>query len=479
MSISKILNNAFFKFACVLTIVASVVLLFAGCGLSRLSDGPAVSDEVTGNGSLAVTKGDYLYFVNGYKGVADVADTNHYGKVEQAAIYRVKLDAEGKVTEDAKYNDDGEVIFDKTKALKDLEILVPQVAGFEYTKLYIFGDYLYYSTPNHLRDKSGEIMSKYINIYRVRLDRTGGNDLMYSTDSENASVNWSMHQIGDIAYMTVLDGEKLVVVSQDLETAATTTKVVAEEHISSATLPTYCCSTDTVSEIDKKIYFTEENHDDATTIVLKSFDLATQAIADVFTSAGEQYEVKGTSGGKLYYTKTISTQPGFSAKIFASDMVNPAVEVSAQAYGSSADIRSYALTGQQYETSILYSDGTNSYYKRAGETATKFLSSDIISKIVKVQGEYVYYLDSSSLYRVKYTQTNTSGETMIPSGVTPKGDIVNNFSVDGSKVYFFVKYTDNYYMHYANYDATVSEIDQSVYTHFIGKLLEADYVSEE
>lgn len=480
MSISKILNNTFFRFACVLTIIASVALLFAGCGLGKLADGPDASDDVSGNGSLAVTKGDYLYFVNGYKGVADVADSNHYGNVEQSAIYRVKLDAEGKVTEDTKYDEEGEEIFDKTQSLKNLEILVPKVAGFEYTKLYIFGDFLYYSTPNHLRDKSGEIMSKYINIYRVRLDRAGENDLMYSSDSENSSVKWSMHQIGDVAYMTILDGEKLVVVSQDLLTGGTSLKVVAEEHITTSTLPTYSNSTDTVSDLDKKIYFTEENHDDATTVVLKSFDLATQDIADVFTSKGEQYEIKGSCGENLYYTKTVSNQPGFSAKIYATDFSkNSTEQISSQSYGSSADIRSYALSGQTGEASIFYSDGTNSYYKLAGNTAVKFLTSDIVSKIVKVQGWYVYYLDNSSLYRVKFNQENTSGEAMIPSGVTPKGDIVNNFSVDGDNVYFFVKYTDNYYMHYVDYGTTVSEIDQSAYTHFIGKLLEADYVSEE
>ncbi len=88
-------------------------------------------------------------------------------------------------------------------------------------------------------------------------------------------------------------------------------------------------------------------------------------------------------------------------------------------------------------------------------------------------------MSDSSLYRVDFTKADQTGTAMIPSGVTAKGDIVNNFSVDGDKIYFFVKYTNNYYLHYANYGATTSEIDQSVYTHFVGKLLEEDYVSEE
>ena len=475
MSVSKIFNNTFFKIACVFAIIATVGLLFAGCGLSKLGDGPNRDDVVTGNGGLAVTKGDYLYFVNGYKGIDDIGDTNHYGKVEQSAIYRVKLDGEGKVTEDTKYDDEGKVKFDKTKAIKNVDIIAPKVAGFEYTKLYIFGDYLYYSTPNHLRDKSGTIMSKYINIYRVRLDRAGSNDLIYSSDSENTSFSWTMHQVGDVAYMTILDGEKLVVVGHNTKGADFTKNVVAEEHVATATMPSYSKSTDVVSDVDKKIYFTVEDHDDSTTIVLKSYDLVENKTSDIYTSKGEKYEVKATNGDYLYYIKTVV---GSDAKIFATNF-EETIKVSAQSYGSDADIRSIAMTGKKYESSILYSDGTNSYYKIANQTAVKFLSSDIISKIVKIEGNYVYYLNDSSLYRVDFTKADQTGKAMIPSGVTAKADIVNNFSVDGDKIYFYVKYTNNHYLHYVNYGATTSEIDQSAYTHFVGKLLAEDYVSEK
>ncbi len=473
MSITNFFNKTFFKVVCLLLIITTVGVLFTGCGLSKFSDGPKDSDAVTGNGGLAVTKGDYLYFVNGYKGIEDIGDSNHFGKVEQSAVFRAKL-TDGKVTENTKYDDEGEVIFDKTKSLKDVDILASKIAGYEYTKLYIFGDYLYYSTPNHLRDKSGTILSKYINIYRIRIDRSGSNDLIYSSASENTSVTWSMHQVGDKAYMTILDGEKLVVIANNTKSADFKQNVVAEKNITSASMPTYANSTDKVSEIDHKIYFTEKNDDDSTTVVLKSYDLKSNKTADVYTGTGVSYEIKGTCGDNLYYTKT---QTGVNTKIYADDLINPAVMVSAQAYGSSADIRSYALSGQTAETSIFYSDGTNSYYKIAGKDAVKFLASDIISNIVKVQGNYIYYLNSSSLYCVDFTKAGQTGTSVIPSSVTPKGDIVNNFSVDGKKIYFFVKYTENYYMHYVNYE--VSEYGDNPYTHFVGKLLEADYVTEE
>ena len=465
------------KLALLLATLGCVALLFAGCGLSRLSDGPSADDVVSGNGSLAVQKGDYLYFVNGYRNTSDIGDSNHYGNVDQSAIYRVKLDSEGRVTEAEKqYDEDGEEIFDKTQSLQNIDILVPLVAGFEYTKLFIFGDYLYYATPNNLRDGSGTIMSDYLHIYRVSLDRSGGNDLVYSSESETANVTWTMHQVGETVYMTILDGNHLSIVF--INGGNYQVNHISND-VSSASMPYYPRSDISVKEIDKSIYFTTTVEDDDNTTILKRYNLADKITTEVFSSTGEKYEIKGTNGNKLYYTKTISLQPGFSAKVYALDTSNNETIISNQSVGDSADITAYALTDPTQEMGILYTDGTNTYYKLASaNSATQVIDSNIISNILCVQGEYVYYLADSSLYKIKYTEPNQSREALIPSGVTAKGDIVNNFSVNGDKVYFFVQYSENYYMHYVDYGIQTSVTDSSAYTHFVGKLLEVDYVSE-
>ncbi len=475
MSISKFFNKTFFRIASLMVILASVGLLFVGCGQSKFSDGPDSSDVVTGNGGLAVTKGDYLYFVNGYKGIDDVADTNHEGRVEQSAIYRVKLDSEGKVTENTQYDENGDVIFDKTKSLKNVELLASKVAGFEYTHLYIFGDYLYYTSPNHMRDKSGTIMSKYLNFYRVKIDHSGSSELIYSSDSEGSEVDFTMYQVDDIAYAVILDGEKLVIINNNVKNNSRQNKVIETDNVNSVSLPKYSSSSEEIRDIDRAIYYTVTDDDDSTTVALKKYDLSKAESSDVYLSEGESYEVKGTMGDYLYYTKTVT---GSNTHIYASNLKGDIVEVSQQSYGSSAQIQAFALTDKPYETSILYTDGSSTFYKVADGTAVKFLSSNIISNIVKVEGDYVYYLNSSSLYRVNYTLASQTGTAMIPSGTTAKGDAVNNFSIDGQRVYYFVKYTDNYYMHYKIAGTPVSEIDQSDYQHFVGKLLEADYVSE-
>ena len=66
---------------------------------------------------------------------------------------------------------------------------------------------------------------------------------------------------------------------------------------------------------------------------------------------------------------------------------------------------------------------------------------------------------------------------MVPSSDTPKADIAKNFDVDGSKVFYFVQYANNYYMHYADYSIVDLDTNETPYSHFIGSLIEDDYLN--
>ena len=160
MTFSKSLSKTILKIGLAFAMILVVTLCFSACGgLGRFNDNPDANAVVYGNGGLAVQKGEYLYFVNGYINTADVGETNNYGDIDQSAIYRVKLTG-GKVVEtNVEYDEDGNLKVDKTQAINDVDIIVPKVAGFEYSDLYIFGDYLYYTTPNNKKDNSGNILT--------------------------------------------------------------------------------------------------------------------------------------------------------------------------------------------------------------------------------------------------------------------------------------------------------------------------------
>ena len=487
MTITKSLSKTILKISLAVMMLLVITFCFSACGgLGRFDDNPNADDIVYGNGGLTVQKGDYLYFVNGYIDTSSVGETNKYGDIDQSAIYRVKL-TDGKVVEtNVEYDEDGNRVVDETQEINDVDIVVPKVAGFEYSDLYIFGDYLYYTTPNNKKDNSGNVLTSQLQYYRTPLDRSGSNDLLYETISDNSEVSLSMYQIGDIVYQIILDGETLVVNTIDGEDVTRTT---VTEHAHSASSPVYANSNSPINAIDNYIYFTEPfENENITGAVLKAYNLATKETSTVLSQENVTYEIINTNGRYLYCLITDAGTPGFTTKIYAMSIsantdgtfkTNTTL-VSKQSVGSSANITEYALAASNHGPAIIYTDGTNTYFKKANSDAgITVLTSDVVSEIVEVTDQYMYYISSSNLYRIDYTQANQTAELMIPSDVTPKADIANNFDVDGDNIYFFVQYTNNYYMHYVTYSAGVTDDAGNPYTHFIGKLLEEDYLGTE
>lgn len=473
-------------------IFAVAMFCFSACGgYGRLPENPAETDVVIGNGGLAVQKGDYLYFVNGYLNTSDVGDTNNEGKVTHSAIYRVKLDA-GKVVEKnpTTYYEDGCADIDETQALENIDIIVSKVAGFEYSNLYIFGDYIYFTTPNHLKNKEQEVLSSKLNFYRTKLDRSGSLELIYSTNEDNSNVKMTMYEVDGVAYQIIVDGSVLKLFAFDNNKR---TENTLSEKANEVALPSYQNSNDVIYNIDRKIYFTENMEDGKTGTILKAYDLATKETSNVFNNEEETYSIKGTSGNYLYYTKATATNPGLSATIYAlnadyftNKVQNTPIQVSAIPVSSSSSdsprIASYSLVSADLGPAILYYDGTNTYFKRASDNSASLVASsaNLLEKLVEVKGDEIYYIADSTLKKINYTQTSQTAVSVIPTTDTPKADITANFDVDGNNVFYLVQHNEShYYLHYTNSTIATDGEPETPYNHFVGVLLEEDYLEVE
>lgn len=134
------------------------VFLLTGCVENFKQDAVAVDyadKTVTSNGGLAVTYGKYLYFINGY---AEEAAENEFGKTLKGAIARVELNAD-------------------RKPLKDTFALIVPKKVYSTEKnfggLYIFDDYIYYSTTSVDKDSEGNAKTAEMVIMRTKVDGTG------------------------------------------------------------------------------------------------------------------------------------------------------------------------------------------------------------------------------------------------------------------------------------------------------------------
>ena len=138
----------------IFTIVCAVLLccVLAACGENTNQNAiPTVAGDVSDNGGMAVSYGDYVYFINGFAG--ESAD-NTFGEVVRGSICRVTLK-------------------DGTPDYTTVTTIVPKnVFGEDttYGGLYIVGDYIYYNTTSVDKDSELNYKSSQGVLCRTKVD---------------------------------------------------------------------------------------------------------------------------------------------------------------------------------------------------------------------------------------------------------------------------------------------------------------------
>ena len=187
------------KFKSILSALCLVLTLvvLTSCSGIHLSEMPATQDTVYGNGGVSVTKGDYIYYVNSYTSYEGLSkNDNDSGKVTVGAIYRTKL-VNGEVQKDSNGN------------ITNYEMVVSKIAGYEFTNLHIFDDYIYYATPNMEYGKDGKLNTVVVDFCRTKLDGTD-TQIIYTAKNYSSSSDYEVYKIGSSVYLVVFEQDKLV-----------------------------------------------------------------------------------------------------------------------------------------------------------------------------------------------------------------------------------------------------------------------------
>ena len=476
---------SFTRIIAVLVLMFACLFSFTGCnGLPAFTDNPASTDVVEGNGTLAVTKGDYVYYTNGYKGYADVGETNKLGNITYSALYRTKL-VNGKVVENEKeLDEDGEEIFDKTQGIQHTDILVSKVCGFEYSALYIFGDYIYYTTPNNQKNKELQVCTDLIDFCRTRIDRSSGQELLYTTTNPGSTVDFTMYELDGTVYLVVMDGnsgseQSSIVVKSFGQANNTFTTNVEDYKVTSFAKATYTSSEQVVNQAENDVYFTYTKSDYIDTSALAKINVTTGEVTDLAYENGVSYTLKTSVGGKIYYTKsTTSTE---SAYIYYNTLGSN--------FGSSEqqltynDYTQFIPYSQNLGTGvIMYDSDTKTLYKKTTNdaSAVQLAENVTITSFIGVQGNIVYYIADGAVCACDYVNA-TAPKNLTGSLGTTKIESARNVSIIGTKVFYLKEYSNGestaFYMHINDSSILDDETDAN-YDHFIGVLAEADYLNE-
>ena len=188
------MRKRFTKIICatVAAISAFGLVFSAGCGNYKWN---AVSDKDTSsvvegtNGGFLVETGDYVYFING--NTAFNLD-NTFGNVLKGSIQRIKKTD----LESGNYS--------------STQTIVPSLvySGQYSAGIYIYGNYIYYTTPSTQKDSSGTILNTTLDFRRTTLDgaETDRNALWQST---NNMVDYRYVEVDGTVYILYATTETL------------------------------------------------------------------------------------------------------------------------------------------------------------------------------------------------------------------------------------------------------------------------------
>lgn len=391
--------------------------------------------NVIDNGGFLIETQNYVYFINGSQ---SYTANNAFGTPVKGSL--VVADKSGLATGDAKT----EIVVPKVLASGDLG------AG-----VYLFGDKLYFATPSTKKDTDGNVANDHLEFCSASLD---GKSVTEFLTVKGNSTPFRFVESNGTVFVVYYDSEDAKIVSFNTSTKASTTVVKN---------PASYKFMDNAGANDAVVIYTETGKD-ANNETDDSFNVVYAYVAGA-TEATKLYEGNKDASGNVKAIPTkyaISFVKGEYLFFTTTEVKN---ETITKTFGATvADFVAKNETNfVEYKTATNVVEGTlfdglnKAYvidetfvasYGAGLDSATKQLvakASDI-SSLLFVNGDYIYYTNSSSkIARISITDSNAEEEIVTDQTVNTSWYSVK--VVDGKYLFYvdsstyganYVKYVD-------------------------------------
>ncbi len=407
-------------------------ICFVLTGCSHLAM-PASDAKILGNGGSVVQKGEYIYFANAYTGYASLGDeiSNKTGKAGVYGLYRVK-------------SENGKLERDEHGMVKNAELIVSKVVGFEYSNLYIVGDYLYFSSPNMHKTSSNKNKYDLISIFKVKLDGTDLKEL-YTTDDFSGS--WEILNFDSKYYVLTVEGENIVRHQIDNK-GNLSDKTILADNVAKAIL-----TNSTNYSNDKYVYFTCARSEEDTNVglggnYLKKVSILNGQTTTICGVAGETYALLAYEKGNLIYTKSSDSKDSY---LYVNDFEN--AEKNVAVWSGVSNVRVATVMGQGLQ--LLYT-----YQSKVVIQSFDSMITDVLidgnASIINIDEDYVYYTLDNKISRVSLL-------TKVSTDLYEDSNMATSFDFDGRYIYLFTQAKNNStntkYMHMIDTYALEQEVE--------------------
>lgn len=455
------------KFATLLMLILSFGFVLVGCGVNLAM--PAQNAEVIGNGGFVVQKGEYIYFANAYTGYSTIGSktSNDFGKVVEYSLYRVKVSSVNNKT----------IEYDENGLPKNVEQVVSKVVGFENSGFYIFGDYLFFASPNIHKTKEQKNRYDLISFFSVKLDGTNLQEL-YTTSGTG---EWSVLSITEnnktYNYLVTIekierevDGTKKEVtdvVRHTISNGKLEDKTVLVQNATSAVM-----AKEVKYAMDKYVYFTasrskQETDSGISGNLLKRVNVHDKTINDFSTPSGNTITLIKQQNGVVFYTKQTNTVSGY---YYYRDITGQEKQLT-----SWTGITNLIFMGYENGNAlpVVYNYQNSLVMQNLGSFEVTVLSSNQDVPIF-VWGDYIYIKTSKGISRISYKDKQ---EQVVVEATVEE----NQYDFDGRFVYVYSKLdsskSETLYIHrvdtYAIEQQTAKELKK------VGYILKEDLENKE
>ncbi len=453
---------------CLILIVFTLGL--AACGRSNNDNFtyPTSQLETVGNGGMAVRKGDYLYFVNGYISSADMETQNASYTV--GALMIAKLDQSGNII----LNEDDLLDDEYYRTMSD------RLCGFEATGLYIFGDYLYFTSPCQENESGDEVWAQNrVDFYRIRLDRSGDVERLYQSEVEHSNLEYEYYYNGSNVYLLVYEKEANLdnsdITNRLLRIDANSKDVqTIDTNVSSVVMSD--TNNEFISNAYEKIFYVQDNsesEDADYAYVLKRYDIVNNNSTD-FRTSNDDMTALFVTNNYVYITDNTNSR---------------SIMMRASLSGNSGFERSGPINTSLYSTLVMTPEGNCIVGIRSESTTIEFFiyGDDTASCVIEdseesvtsvtfigfANGYVVYYDNNNAIKMVSYANVMSNSNAEVITVATLSDINTSYFDLDGEYLYFYKTVGSHSYLHRLAINNNFDESEE-----MIGVYLEEDIPEE-
>lgn len=387
--------------------------------------------KVENNGSLVVKQGGYLYYVNGMDATSNIAkpSDNYFGKASvKGSIMKSEI------------KDDG--------SLGATQVVVPKMF---YTSasnggFYIYGEWIYYLSPSTKTDNVGNVLTSQLVAARTKIDGTKTQEIANLSESstqyvftESAFVYYEDSTLNKVAYDSAKVNKKVVKLAEEVNSVLFTAK---------STTVFFVKSSEESARVNNNVYACV-NGEVKTITTDATYSGSASDLSKQFTYALVSYDA---AENVLFYTKSANNNDASKTTAtygykFGDDF---AFDTAKEKKFATSALSTFVNLG--FDKGLLDTSAqTLKLYKPIADNAVVDDTEDMAdlgatgAKIVKFDGEYMYYVLSNALYKIAYADKDA--KTKADGFVKISGDdtAINTNWLTLSLIGDYLYYIDNTY----------------------------------